>query len=125
MKLLALVVFSFIFLAVKINSTPINSQQTSLVQCTQVICPKLNCSNYIKLPGECCSICINSKASLLLYGTFLFLFFLVTLSDDDHQCVVDNVTYEHRDTFHPVHRNDGSNPYCISCQCNVSYYAVF
>ncbi|XP_019850506.1 PREDICTED: kielin/chordin-like protein [Amphimedon queenslandica] len=76
-------------------------QPTSLVQCTQVICPKLNCSNYIKLPGECCSRCIN-----------------VTLGDDDHQCVVDNVTYEHGDIFHPVHRNDGSNPYCMSCQCN-------
>ena len=75
MKLLVLVMFSSIFLFVKINSTPINSQQTSLVQCTQVICPELNCSNYIKLPGECCSRCINGKTSLVFYTPFLFSFF--------------------------------------------------
>ena len=33
--------------------------QTTLVQCTPVVCPTLSCANPIRLEGECCDKCPN------------------------------------------------------------------
>ena len=52
-----------------------NTVQTTLVQCTPVVCPILSCANPIRLEGECCDKCPNEgEFEPAIYDKNLFYF---------------------------------------------------
>lgn len=44
------------------------SEQTAIAQCEQVICPPADCTDPIRLNGECCPICLDPRKRPRLYG---------------------------------------------------------